>query len=78
MSTTVTVTDLDTDVINHRLHLADLRRTGVVNEANPLLLGVEVKVDAGARLTAKEYLVLWNGITEETAEVFRQHPDLLN
>jgi hypothetical protein len=67
------VTDADT----YRDHLADLRNAGVVNDENPLILGVEAKVDAGAELTSTEYGILWNAITEDALDVIRLHPALL-
>jgi hypothetical protein len=65
------------DIEANREHLEDLRSMGAVNEANPLALGVEAAVDAGEPLLPVEYGVLWNGITAETVEFFRQHRELL-
>jgi hypothetical protein len=76
MSTT-TLATLVTEADTNREHLSDLRSVCAVNEANPLILGVAAKVEAGETLNAIEYGILWNGVTEETVELFRRHPELL-
>ena len=69
---------ITTEAYNNREHLSDLRSVCAVNEANPLIRGVEAKVEAGETLNAIEYGILWNGITEDALDFFRQHPELLN
>jgi hypothetical protein len=59
-------------------HLCDLRSIGAVNEANPLILGVEAKADACQPLSTREYGILWNAVTEDTLAFMKQHPELLN
>jgi hypothetical protein len=61
------------DTLTHLAHLEDLRMAGTVNEANHLVLGVEVKVDAGQPLTPLQYGILWNCVTEESVDFIRQH-----
>lgn len=61
----------------NREHLAELRSVCAVTPVDPLALHVESKVEAGETLNPLEYGILWHGITEETLEFIRQHPDLL-
>lgn len=62
----------------NREHLAELRSVCVVSAFDPLVRGVEAKVEAGETLNPLEYGILWHGITEETLEFIRQHPELLS
>jgi hypothetical protein len=78
MTTATSAPAMDnTDIIDNRDHLNDLRNICAVNEANHLILGVEAKVDAGKLLTATEHDVLWNGVTEEVLDFLRRHRELL-
>jgi hypothetical protein len=75
---TLTTASTSTEARVNREHLAELRSVCAVTPVDPLVLNVEAKVEAGETLDPTEYGVLWHGITEETLEFIRQHPELLS